>query len=1241
MEDDTKFGSMAKWGLGAVGLGGFAAVIAAPSSFKIWVAVAILVLFILCFGGYFLWRRLRARRQSKMFSSAIEAQTSAAPRAISDPNQRAALDKLRQKFQTGMQEFKTRGKDIYKLPWYVIIGESGSGKSEAIRHSGVEFPPGLQDEMQGSGGTVNMDWWFTNRAIILDTAGSMIFREAQAGASPEWGEFLRLLKKSRPQCPINGLFLVLSIESLIHDSADKISEKASKLAQQLQLIQRTLDVRFPVYLLVTKADLLTGFREFFDNIEDPLLQHQMFGWSNPDPLDSALRPDLIEQHLKSLADRLRRRRLALILRETSSAGKLGDTSFFSAGQPLGGHGGQRRLDDMDALFALPESVMRLVPRLRRYLETVFVAGEWSAKPVFLRGIYFTSSMREGKALDEAMALATGLSVDQLPEDRSWEKNRAFFLRDLFVEKVFSESGLVTRATNTIQLLRKRQLAIFGTAGIAMLLLIVLAGFGYRNLKRSVLVEAADWEAGANGWTNQVWYPPVVVSGGADGYQFTYAGTNLAVPATAPRLSVVGYQQRLQELAAKPLEVSLIFKPFLWLGAGNVSKADRKNAQRILFEHGVLQPLVVQTRNKMQGRELLTSDPKAVDRHREALLSLIQLETDKYASSRDLNGTNAAVKYLNAFVAYLTEAEMLPVDTNLVGVFAWTYSKGGSGAGKWPPAYLLGGDHLSNNPAIKKGLDGVRDANRISVNRIEKEELPRLNALADALNDYRLLEHQWFTNAGDRCRALTEELSRAMDKVENSRSELLKVATDIARPVTNLAACYQQLANASSKVSALSFNNITSGLTDQIKTDAGGLLGEIRKQLSDFNKEAASAVNTDYASRSNTIIDLDLYYLAASSSNATMAFESRSSLYRKACKLISESAMANEDSLGDQWTKFERLTTSAADFKKELTEYRGPYAEWVQSACEQIAGQAERQLKEKYVENYVQFTIQKLEKLAADACTFRDVTNARPWLEKVKNDLSQSAKLKEQASKLDQVKSALAKAQKQISQNYASCASNTLRLKLKFPVLLNATETLDDRGLKEVKNTLGNLTGELADPVWLALPGSEEMLAPLHTSVKAATSVVNSLVKSGDTLAEVEILFVPPNSGSSDASQFSGTLRYAKLFVAGVEKKFSGPRPGDLSSYTAPTPITTKLPADSGIRIEFFSDVDRKIRTATFSADNWMLPRLIQTDQAEPINNNGKEWKLKLQVTADGASRTLEAFQIRLDYPLPKKEDWPK
>jgi len=63
-----------------------------------------------------------------------------------------------------------------------------------------------------------------------------------------------LLKKNRPNCPINGLFLVIPSDSLIKDSADSIQKKAGKIAQQLDVIQRVLDVRFPVFIVVTKCD---------------------------------------------------------------------------------------------------------------------------------------------------------------------------------------------------------------------------------------------------------------------------------------------------------------------------------------------------------------------------------------------------------------------------------------------------------------------------------------------------------------------------------------------------------------------------------------------------------------------------------------------------------------------------------------------------------------------------------------------------------------------------------------------------------------------------------------------------------------------------------------------------------------------------------------------------------------------------------------------------------------------------
>src|SRR6185437_17140995 len=63
----------------------------------------------------------------------------------------------------------------------------------------------------------------------------------------------------------------------------------------------------------------------------------------------------------------------------------------------------RRLDQVDALYELPDALLAIAPRLRRYLEPIFVAGPLSSKPLFLRGIYFTSSLQTGEAVDKAMS----------------------------------------------------------------------------------------------------------------------------------------------------------------------------------------------------------------------------------------------------------------------------------------------------------------------------------------------------------------------------------------------------------------------------------------------------------------------------------------------------------------------------------------------------------------------------------------------------------------------------------------------------------------------------------------------------------------------------------------------------------------------------------------------------------------------------------------------------------------------
>ncbi|MFW6163810.1 MAG: type VI secretion protein IcmF/TssM N-terminal domain-containing protein, partial [Planctomycetota bacterium] len=464
--------------------------------YSMWIVVigiAVVSALLLGFRQLLKWRK---KRKSAPMEQNIVDQSASAPQQITEAGRRARLDDLRRNFEEGVAKFRAAGKDLYSLPWYVIVGEPGSGKTEAIRHCNVGFPPGLQDPFQGAGGTINMNWWFTNKAVILDTAGRLMFEEVEAGSTGEWQEFLHLLSSHRPSCPVNGLILVIPADTLITDTADAIKTKAEKIAQQLDVIRRQLQVRFPVFVAITKCDLVNGFREFFENVTDPALQHQILGWSNPADLDDPFNPEQVDQHLASVCDQLRRRRFSLLIDPVHTE------------DPTGG----RRIEQVDALYAFPDSLSRIASRLRHYLEIVFAGGAWSGKPLFLRGIYFTSAMREGSALDEDLAEALGVPVESLPDGRVWERDRSYFLKDVFLEKAFKEQGLVTRAADAGGQHRRRKAIVLAAGFLSVLVLGLFTWFGRNALEESIGRHRDYWVAAARE-TN--WDANNVVADGPD------------------------------------------------------------------------------------------------------------------------------------------------------------------------------------------------------------------------------------------------------------------------------------------------------------------------------------------------------------------------------------------------------------------------------------------------------------------------------------------------------------------------------------------------------------------------------------------------------------------------------------------------------------------------------------------------------------------------------------------------------
>ncbi len=561
------------------------------------IAGLVVVLIVGLVKGLAKWRQ---KRRAKQFDEDLGEQAKSTPQGVKKAERIASLEELRRKFQEGVQTLRSHGKDPYFLPWYVIIGEPGAGKTEAIRHSNLDFPPDLNDEFQGVGGTINMNWWFTNHAIILDTAGRLVFEEVEAGGSGEWKEFLRLIRRHRRNCPINGLILAIPADSLITDSIDQINEKANKLSRQLGVIQSALgDLRFPVFVVITKSDLINGFREFTEKVQGPNIEYQMLGWSNPQPLDERFDPNMLDEHLEQLMDRIRSRTLGMLL------------------DPVPEDPSKRRADEVDSSFAFPESLDRLVPRLRTYLEKTFVAasGVWAGKPLFLRGIYFTSSMREGAALDAELAEALDVPVESLPEGRVWEREKSFFLHDVFTRKVFKEQGLVTWASSARKQHRRRKGLVMGAGIVTVLVLIGLTILGAGGFRQHVGEHRDAWMSARKMLEKQ----PIIAAKAEAGDIYPYYGQKEA-PAPRDTLTRVELLGRLRELCGQEIKVPAIFALAAALRSESLSQKNRARTYAELLERSVVGPLALGAAEKMSGAADRPWSPAATD----ALVELVRL-----------------------------------------------------------------------------------------------------------------------------------------------------------------------------------------------------------------------------------------------------------------------------------------------------------------------------------------------------------------------------------------------------------------------------------------------------------------------------------------------------------------------------------------------------------------------------------------------------------------------------------------
>ncbi|MBP5118379.1 MULTISPECIES: type VI secretion system membrane subunit TssM [Pseudomonas] len=403
--------------------------------------------------GYRVFCIIQARRHAAKVLQSLAADTPPDPDSVATAEELAALRQRMDEALALLKKAKLGGderRNLYELPWYVIIGPPGSGKTTALVNSGLHFPLAAQlgaGAVRGVGGTRNCDWWFTDQAVLLDTAGRYTTQDSHATVDKAaWLGFLDLLKTQRSRRPIDGAFVAISLSDLLLGSEAERAAHAAAIRLRIQELYTQLGVRFPIYLMLTKLDLVPGFMEFFDSLSK---EERAQVWGMTFALDDGKSGDSPLAHLPAelaaLEQRLNERLVERLQQERDPA---------------------RR----DLIYGFPQQFAALKESLQSFLEGVFKPNAFEER-VLLRGVYFTSGTQEGSPIDRLIgAMAQSMNLDRQHLARQTGTGRSYFIEKLFSAVAFAERGLV--GVNPKVERRRKWIARGALAGTVALVLVV-------------------------------------------------------------------------------------------------------------------------------------------------------------------------------------------------------------------------------------------------------------------------------------------------------------------------------------------------------------------------------------------------------------------------------------------------------------------------------------------------------------------------------------------------------------------------------------------------------------------------------------------------------------------------------------------------------------------------------------------------------------------------------------------------
>jgi len=299
----------------------------------------------------------------------------------------------------------------------MVIGESGSGKTTSLNSARLASPLRDIGRVQGVSGTKQCDWWFFEQSVVIDTAGRYAMPVNDEQDKDEWRKFLSLLLKYRRKEPLNGLIVTVAADRLLDGTPEQLEKDGNTIRLRIDELMRALGVKFPVYVLVTKCDLIQGVNRFCQHLPEKSLEQPM-GFINQE-LSSDV-DGFVNRALDTIDERLRNLRLHLL------------------------HQPEAKGAD-PALLLFPEEFESLKQGLAIFMGNALRENPYQETPL-LRGLFFSSGRQEGNPhshFSRSMGL-TG-TEEALPGT-----NKGLFLHDFFAKILPRDRSLLAPTRRSIE-----------------------------------------------------------------------------------------------------------------------------------------------------------------------------------------------------------------------------------------------------------------------------------------------------------------------------------------------------------------------------------------------------------------------------------------------------------------------------------------------------------------------------------------------------------------------------------------------------------------------------------------------------------------------------------------------------------------------------------------------------------------------------------------------------------------------